>query len=124
MGPSTGRSRITNPHDSLKELLDETYGVIVYQDQVLLILQSFAGYSLGEADTVRKAMGKKIPSLMTQEREKFVQGAKSQGFEEEIATQILRPDRALRRVCLQQGPQRKLRADILLDRLLQDPPPP
>ena len=54
-----GRAPITYPHPSLKELLDETYGVIVYQDQVLLILQRFAGYSLGEADTVRKAMGKK-----------------------------------------------------------------
>ena len=83
-----GRIPITNPHESLKELLDETYGVIVYQDQVLLILQSFAGYSLAEADTVRKAMGKKIPSLMIQEREKFILGAQSQGFDPEIATQI------------------------------------
>ncbi len=88
IGAKHGKNPITYPHDSLKELLDETYGVIVYQDQVLLILQSFAGYSLGEADTVRKAMGKKIASLMTQEREKFIQGAKSQGFGEEIATQI------------------------------------
>ena len=88
IGAKHGKIPITYPHESLKELLDETYGVIVYQDQVLLILQSFAGYSLGEADTVRKAMGKKIHSLMTQEREKFIQGAKSQGFEEEIANQI------------------------------------
>ena len=88
IGAKHGKNPISYPHDSLKELLDETYGVIVYQDQVLLILQSFAGYSLGEADTVRKAMGKKIASLMTQEREKFIQGAKSQGFGEEIATQI------------------------------------
>ena len=88
IGAKHGRIPIANPHESLKELLDETYGVIVYQDQVLLILQSFAGYSLGEADTVRKAMGKKIPSLMTQEREKFILGAQSQGFDQEIATQI------------------------------------
>ena len=83
-----GRTPITYPHDSLKDLLDETYGVIVYQDQVLFILQQFAGYSLGEADTVRKAMGKKIASLMTQEREKFTQGALSQGFDNEIGNQI------------------------------------
>ena len=83
-----GRNPISYPHDSLKDLLDETYGVIVYQDQVLLIMQSFAGYSLGEADTVRKAMGKKIASLMAQEREKFIKGANGQGFGEEIATQI------------------------------------
>ena len=88
IGAKHGKNPISYPHDSLKELLDETYGVIVYQDQVLLILQSFAGYSLGEADTVRKAMGKKIASLMTQEREKFVKGAQGQGFGEEIATQI------------------------------------
>ena len=88
IGAKHGRNPISYPHDSLKDLLDETYGVIVYQDQVLLILQSFAGYSLGEADTVRKAMGKKIASLMTQEREKFVKGAQGQGFGEEIATQI------------------------------------
>ena len=88
IGAKHGKIPITYPHDSLKELLDETYGVIVYQDQVLFILQQFAGYSLGEADTVRKAMGKKIASLMTQEREKFVQGALEQGFEQETATQI------------------------------------
>ena len=48
------------PHPDLAEILDETYGVIVYQDQVLLIAQKFAGYTLGEADIMRKAMGKKI----------------------------------------------------------------
>ena len=83
-----GKIPITYPHDSLKDLLDETYGVIVYQDQVLFILQCFAGYSLGEADTVRKAMGKKIASLMAEEREKFTRGAQGQGFDQETATQI------------------------------------
>jgi DNA polymerase-3 subunit alpha len=76
-----GKTPISYPHESLKDLLDETYGIIVYQDQVLLILQSFAGYSLGEADTVRKAMGKKISSLMAQERERFIEGAFSKGFD-------------------------------------------
>ena len=88
IGAKHGRIPITYPHDSLKDVLDETYGVIVYQDQVLFILQSFAGYSLGEADTVRKAMGKKIASLMAEERQKFIKGAQGQGFGEEIATQI------------------------------------
>ena len=83
-----GRSPISYPHPSLKELLDETYGVIVYQDQVLLILQNFAGYSLGEADTVRKAMGKKIASLMSEERERFIDGAQGKGFERQLAIQI------------------------------------
>jgi DNA polymerase III subunit alpha len=83
-----GRTPISYPHPSLKDLLDETYGVIVYQDQVLLILQSFAGYSLGEADTVRKAMGKKIASLMAQERQRFIEGAHKKGFQQELAIEV------------------------------------
>ena len=83
-----GRAAVTYPHPSLKELLDETYGIIVYQDQVLLILQQFAGYSLGAADIVRKAMGKKIPELMAQERERFISGAQEKGFGETLAGEI------------------------------------
>ena len=83
-----GRAAVSYPHPSLKELLDETYGIIVYQDQVLLILQQFAGYSLGAADIVRKAMGKKIAALMAQERDNFVAGAQAKGFERELAVEI------------------------------------
>ena len=83
-----GRAPIVYPHPSLQELLDETYGVIVYQDQVLLILQNFAGYTLGEADTVRKAMGKKIAALMAEERERFIEGALGKGFARPLAIQV------------------------------------
>ena len=83
-----GRAPIVYPHPSLQELLDETYGVIVYQDQVLLILQNFAGYTLGEADTVRKAMGKKIAALMAEERERFIEGALGKGFARPLAMQV------------------------------------
>ena len=83
-----GRAAVTYPHPSLKELLDETYGIIVYQDQVLLILQQFAGYTLGAADIVRKAMGKKIAALMAQERDNFVAGATDKGFDEALAVEI------------------------------------
>ncbi len=83
-----GRREPQYPHPALKDILEETYGVIVYQDQVLLIAQTFAGYTLGEADIVRKAMGKKIPEIMAQEREKFIQGALSQGFTEELANEV------------------------------------
>ena len=76
------------PHPALQEILEETYGVIVYQDQVLHILRTFAGYSLGEADIVRKAMGKKIADLMAQERERFLTGAEKQGYERELAGEI------------------------------------
>ena len=114
-----GRAPIKYPHPSLKDILEETHGVIVYQDQVLLILQAFAGYSLGQADTVRKAMGKKIPELMRKEREGFIDGAVGKGFTREASPGGLQPHRALRRLRLQQGPQRKLRPHLLLDRLLQ-----
>jgi len=83
-----GRAPIEYPHDALKGILEETFGIIVYQDQVLHILRTFAGYSLGEADIVRKAMGKKIRSLMEEEREKFVSGAKDRGYTEQLAKEI------------------------------------
>ena len=76
------------PHPDLANILDETYGVIVYQDQVLFILRQFAGYTMGEADKVRKAMGKKIAEMMVAEREKFVKGAKKQGYSEDDATAV------------------------------------
>ena len=83
-----GRAEAQYPHPSLKSILAETYGVIVYQDQVFLIAQAFAGYSLGEADILRKAMGKKIPAMMAQEREKFIQGALDQGHSQEVAKRV------------------------------------
>ncbi len=83
-----GLAPIKYPHPSLEELLKETHGVIVYQDQVLLILQAFAGYSLGGADIVRKAMGKKIAELMSQEEDRFIEGAISTGFTKELAKEV------------------------------------
>ena len=83
-----GRRAVSYPHPILKDVLEETYGVIVYQDQVLLILQQFAGYTLGQADIVRKAMGKKIASLMQQEQSRFIEGAERQGFDRPLATQV------------------------------------
>ncbi|MBE0480021.1 MAG: DNA polymerase III subunit alpha [Dehalococcoidia bacterium] len=83
-----GREPIRFPHPALAEILKETYGVIVYQDQVLLIVQAFAGYTLGEADIVRKAMGKKIPEVMKKEKARFVAGAKGKGFSDEVAQQV------------------------------------
>ena len=94
-------------------------GVIVFQDQVLLITQKFAGYTLGEADSVRRAMGKKIPAVMAQEREKFIAGALAQGYEQELAERVFFPHRALRGVRIQQGAQCVLRLDLLLDGVLQ-----
>ena len=83
-----GKVPIKYPHPALEEILKETYGIIVYQDQVLHILRKFAGYSLGQADIVRKAMGKKISSLMQQERENFTEGAIKLGYDETIAASV------------------------------------
>ncbi|MBF6600962.1 MAG: DNA polymerase III subunit alpha [Dehalococcoidia bacterium] len=82
------RSLVQYPHPDLAEILDETYGVIVYQDQVLLVLQKFAGYSLKDADAIRKAMSKKIASLMQAEGEKFVEAAVGNGYTREQADAI------------------------------------
>ena len=83
-----GRAEITYPHDDLRELLEPTYGVIVYQDQVMLIAQAFGGYTLGEADILRKAMGKKIPAVMDAEHETFVAGALKKGYTKEQADTV------------------------------------
>lgn len=83
-----GRSEPYYPHADLEEILKETYGVIVFQDQVLHITRRFAGYSLGEADVVRKAMGKKIPEIMTKERQRFLDGALQQGYSKKVAEQV------------------------------------
>ena len=83
-----GLEPIHYPHPALAGILEETYGVIVYQDQVLFIVQTFAGYSLGQADIVRKAMGKKIPDIMRKERLRFMEGAKRKGFSEKVAEDV------------------------------------
>jgi len=79
---------IKYPHPALENILRETYGVIVYQEQVLLIVQEFAGYSLGQADIFRKAMGKKIAETMKKEKRNFFAGAKKKEFSAEIAEEV------------------------------------
>jgi DNA polymerase-3 subunit alpha len=83
-----GEQAIVYPHEDLAEVLDETYGVIVYQDQVLLIAQKFAGYSLGQADVMRKAMGKKVRSIMAAEEERFIDGGVERGYTKTLADEI------------------------------------
>src|SRR5271166_3451610 len=75
-----GRKEVKYDLDVLKELLEETYGVIVYQEQVMQISNRVAGYSLGEADLLRRAMGKKNFEEMTAQRERFIAGALARGF--------------------------------------------
>jgi DNA polymerase-3 subunit alpha len=75
-----GRRAVQYDLPELKELLEETYGVIVYQEQVMQISNRLAGYSLGEADVLRRAMGKKKAEEMAKQREHFIQGALERGF--------------------------------------------
>lgn len=82
-----GRQKITYPHPSLSEVLDETYGLPIYQDQVMLMAQALAGFSLAEADILRKAMGKKNKDIMASLREKFMEGCASKGISESSAVQ-------------------------------------
>ena len=75
-------------HPSLEGILKETFGIIIYQEQVMQIAQELSGYSLGSADLLRRAMGKKIKSEMEQQRQSFVTGAISKGVKEEKANNI------------------------------------
>ncbi len=83
-----GEVPIRYPHPALEPILKETYGVIVYQEQVLFIVQALAGYSLGQADIFRKAMGKKIPEVMQKEKQNFMAGAEKNGFSAELAEEV------------------------------------
>ncbi|AMF93704.1 DNA polymerase III subunit alpha [Vibrio fluvialis] len=88
-----GREAISYPdekwqHESLKEILEPTYGIILYQEQVMQIAQVLAGYTLGGADMLRRAMGKKKPEEMAKQREVFQSGAENNGVDGELAMKI------------------------------------
>ncbi|MHC9084523.1 DNA polymerase III subunit alpha [Luteimonas sp. RIT-PG2_3] len=83
-----GRTEVSYPHPSLEQVLSPTYGVIVYQEQVMQIAQVLAGYSLGGADLLRRAMGKKKAEEMAKERAKFEAGAAENGVNPKVATSI------------------------------------
>jgi len=83
-----GLEPIHYPHPALADILQETYGVIVYQEQVIFIVRDFAGYSLGQADIFRKAMGKKIAGAMKKERSTFIEGALKLGYPEDVAGEV------------------------------------
>ncbi|MDX1900426.1 MAG: DNA polymerase III subunit alpha [Gammaproteobacteria bacterium] len=83
-----GRAHVSYPHPALEPILRSTYGVIVYQEQVMQIAQVLAGYSLGSADILRRAMGKKKPEEMAIQREIFCKGSIARGVSAETATYI------------------------------------
>lgn len=88
-----GREEISYPdaeyqHECLKEILEPTYGIILYQEQVMQIAQEMAGYSLGGADLLRRAMGKKKPEEMAKQRGTFAEGAKGNNIDPDLAMKI------------------------------------
>ena len=83
-----GRAEVNYPHPDLEPILKPTYGVIVYQEQVMQIAQVLAGYSLGSADMLRRAMGKKKAEEMAQQRAFFLEGAQNRGIDERTAGPI------------------------------------
>ena len=83
-----GKRPIEYPDPCLESILKETYGVIVYQEQVMQVAQIIGGYSLGQADLLRRAMGKKKTEVMVKEKARFIEGAKKKGFSEADAARI------------------------------------
>jgi len=83
-----GVTKVSYPHPSLEPILKGTYGIIVYQEQVMQIANTLAGYALAEADTLRKAIGKKIPEIMKAQRGTFVEKAMQKGISKNIAEDV------------------------------------
>ena len=83
-----GRSQVTYPHPDLEEILADTFGIMVYQEQVMQTAQRMAGFSMADADNLRKAMGKKIPAVMKEQQEKFVAGCIASGYEEKLGRDL------------------------------------
>ncbi|HIB09800.1 MAG TPA: DNA polymerase III subunit alpha [Gemmatimonadetes bacterium] len=84
----TGRKEVTYPHPDLENILESTHGVIVYQEQLMRIASELAGFTLGEADVLRKAVGKKISSLIKEELTKFVDRCVERGVDKLIAIEL------------------------------------
>ncbi|MCP3853525.1 MAG: DNA polymerase III subunit alpha [Actinomycetia bacterium] len=82
------RQPVSYFHPDAEELLGDTYGLMIYQESVMRVAQKFAGYSLAEADSLRKAMGKKVREIMAKERDKFVSGVVDSGYEQALADEL------------------------------------
>ena len=83
-----GKKTVTYLHPLLEPILRETFGVVLYQEQVMQIVQVLAGFTLGQADLLRRAMGHKQPELLMKQKESFLQGAKAQHIEPDLANKI------------------------------------
>lgn len=83
-----GIEKIDYIHDDLYDILKDTYGIIIYQEQIILIASRMASYTLGEADVLRRAMSKKKESILINEKEKFITRSIANGYDEKIATKV------------------------------------
>ncbi|MEK4885642.1 DNA polymerase III subunit alpha [Bacillus sp. FSL W8-0223] len=83
-----GLKKIAYPHPDLEGILKQTYGVLIYQEQIMQIASKMAGFSLGEADLLRRAVGKKKKEVLAEERKHFIEGAVRNGYSKETADQI------------------------------------
>ncbi|MBP3635211.1 MAG: DNA polymerase III subunit alpha [Bacilli bacterium] len=83
-----GKEKVTYIHESLKPILKSTYGIIVYQEQIMQIASVMAGYTLGEADILRRAMGKKSHTIMENEKEKFITRSINNGYDKNVSTEV------------------------------------
>lgn len=83
-----GRRKVAYPHDDLKPILEGTYGVMVYQEQIMQTAVTLAGFSMGESDTLRKAMGKKKLEVLMPFKEKFIAGATDRGYDAKMAASL------------------------------------
>ena len=112
-----GRVEVKYELPQLEPVLADTYGVIAYQEQVMRLASDLAGFTMGEADLLRKAMGKKNAAVMQAQRQRFVEGCGRAPHQHEEGVQDLRPDGVLRRVRLQQVALDDLRVPRVPDRL-------
>ncbi len=83
-----GRKPVTYAHEDLEPILKDTYGLMIYQESVMRVAQKFAGYTMAQADELRKACGKKLPELIAKERERFISGCIEQGYGEKLGTDL------------------------------------
>lgn len=83
-----GEEKVVYDHDDLIEILEPTYGIMIYQEQIMMVAQKMGGYTLGEADVLRRIMGKKQPELLPPEEEKFVKQAVGKGYDKKTAKEV------------------------------------
>ncbi|MGZ4164449.1 MAG: DNA polymerase III subunit alpha, partial [Tumebacillaceae bacterium] len=83
-----GEIPVVYPHEDLKGILEDTYGIIVYQEQIMQIASTMAGFSLGQADLLRRAVGKKKREILDEQRAIFVQGCLDKGYAEQLAHEV------------------------------------